>query len=132
MKKKKTNILENLLNEISPTEQAKIDAKMIIAAQIADGIKAKKWKNKDLLNALGRDTPSIVTKWLSGTHNFTIDTLIELEQALDISLLNKKKNIITRKYFTFSKNEVVDPFNIHQNRAFENEPYKLKFNQIEA
>jgi hypothetical protein len=40
------------------------------------------------LRAVGKDNPSIITKWLSGTHNFTVDTLIELQHALDITLLD--------------------------------------------
>jgi hypothetical protein len=37
---------------------------------------------------VNKENPSIVTKWLSGTHNFTVDTLVELGNALDINLLN--------------------------------------------
>jgi ribosome-binding protein aMBF1 (putative translation factor) len=80
--------LDELLDEISPIEQRKTDARMLIAARIDDAMRAKGWKNKDLMEALGRNTPSIITKWLSGTHNFTTDTLVELEDALGISLLN--------------------------------------------
>lgn len=86
--KQDTSALSKLLNEITPLEQAKTDAKMIIAAKISDALKAKGWKHADLLNALGKKNPSEVSKWLSGTHNFTIDTLVELENVLDISLLN--------------------------------------------
>ena len=88
--KRKNNILEDLLNEISPLEQAKTDAKMGIAALIQDRLNELGWRNKDLLQKLEKDNPSIITKWLSGTQNFTIDTLVELEHALDISLLNRE------------------------------------------
>jgi len=70
------------LDSIDPIDQEKTDAKMLLAAKVADAMKAKKWKNKDLLKAVGKDNPSIITKWLSGTHNFTMDTLIELQHAL--------------------------------------------------
>jgi transcriptional regulator with XRE-family HTH domain len=86
MKTYKNSLIEDLLKEISPVEQAKTDAKMIIAARIDEALKAKSWKNKDLLEAVGKENPSIVTKWLSGTHNFTVDTLIEIEKALNIEL----------------------------------------------
>ena len=78
------------MREISPLEQTKTDTKMIIAAKIDEAMKAKGWKNKDLLEAVGKENPSIVTKWLSGTHNFTVDTLVEIENALGIQLLNVK------------------------------------------
>ena len=32
--------------------------------------------------------PSVVTKWLSGTHNFTADTLADIQRVLEISLFN--------------------------------------------
>ena len=37
---------------------------------------------------MGKHSPSLVTKWLSGTHNFTVDTLIELEHVLEIDLFH--------------------------------------------
>lgn len=100
--------LDSLLDEITPIEQAKTDAKMILAARIADAMKAKNWKNKDLLAAVERNNPSVITKWLSGTHNFTVDTLVELENALGISLLNlnKEKQKSERTYHVVVKKEV--------------------------
>lgn len=100
--------LDSLLDEITPIEQAKTDAKMILAARIGDAMKAKSWKNKDLLAAVERNNPSVITKWLSGTHNFTVDTLVELENALGISLLNlnKEKQKTERTYHVVVKKEV--------------------------
>lgn len=83
-----SKLIDDLLDSIDPVEQAKTDAKMIIAAKIADSMKARGWRKTDLLKAMNRESPSIITKWLSGTHNFTIDTLVELGHALDIHLLN--------------------------------------------
>lgn len=88
METKTDNLLDELLASITPLEQSKVDTRMLLAAKIADGMKAKGWKNKDLLEAVGKENPSVITKWLSGTHNFTADTLVELEDALDIKLLN--------------------------------------------
>ncbi len=103
MEMKKGNLLEELLASITPVEQAKIDAKMLLAAKIADGMKAKGWNNSDLLKAIEKVSPSLVTKWLSGTHNFTSDTLVELEHALGIQLLdlNEKKTPVV-VYYTIS------------------------------
>lgn len=88
MKTKPKSRLDELLAEISPLEQAQTNARMQIAARIADAMRAKNWKNKDLLEKVGKKHPSVISKWLSGTHNFTIDTLVELEQVLEIELLN--------------------------------------------
>lgn len=83
-----SKLIDDLLDSIDPAEQAKVDAKMLIAAKIADAMKAKGWRNNDLLKAVNKENPSIITKWLSGTHNFTVDTLVELGNALGINLLN--------------------------------------------
>lgn len=87
MNKKTDSDLHSLLEEISPFLRKQTDAKMIVSARIADAMKEKGWKHKDLLKAMNRNNPSLVTKWLSGTHNFTLETLVELEAALGISLL---------------------------------------------
>ena len=85
-----TDLIDSLLDSVSSEDSERIEKKMLMAAKIDDAIKAKGWKKKDLLDALGKDNQSIITKWLSGTHNFTMDTLIDLERILDISLLNLK------------------------------------------
>lgn len=121
MKTKKTNDMEtetgNLLDEIlasiTPLEQSKVDTKMLLAAKIADGMKAKGWKNKDLLEAVGKENPSVITKWLSGTHNFTSDTLVELEYALGIQLLDrfeKKTSVVVNYTISVNSKSEVDCF----------------------
>lgn len=95
------NIISKLLEKISPAEQEKTDAKMLLAARIDDAMKAKGWRNIDLMKAMGKKNPSEVTRWLSGTHNFTTETLVELQQVLGIKLLqleNDKSEIVVRQY----------------------------------
>jgi transcriptional regulator with XRE-family HTH domain len=108
MEKTFKSALDGLLDQITPLEQAKTDAKMMLAARIADAMQAKNWKKKDLLKAVGKDNPSIITKWLSGTDNFTVDTLVELGRVLGISLLNleekKQETVVT--YHIVVRNEV--------------------------
>lgn len=38
-------------------------------------------RQKDLAMRLGKKEPEI-SKWMRGTHNFTIDTLVSIEEAL--------------------------------------------------
>ena len=118
------NMINELLDNISPIEQAKTDAKMLIASRIADAMAAKSWRNKDLLAAMNRQTPSIVTKWLSGTHNFTIDTLVELEQVLDISLLyiGREAENINISTYSLPQNENRASLSVHEpTRPLEND-----------
>jgi transcriptional regulator with XRE-family HTH domain len=104
-----SKLISELLDAISPIDQAKTDAKMLIAAKIADAIEAKGWKHKDLLEALGKTNASVISKWLSGTHNFTVDTLVELEHALEIQILNLEEAHIRMETKTISINLVVGP-----------------------
>lgn len=51
----------------------------------------------DLAKKFGK-SPSEITKWLSGNHNFTVDTLIEIERVLDIKLLAPEEKISNRNF----------------------------------
>ena len=89
-------LLDNLLAEITPKQQARIDRKMRIACIIDDAMKAKGLGKKQFADKVGRK-PSEITKWLSGTHNFTIETLADIERVLEIRILNlsnRRKSVI--------------------------------------
>lgn len=86
--------LDSVLAAISPEEQEKTDNRMLLAAKIEDAIKAKGWKKKDFMIAMGQKNQSVITKWLSGTHNFTTDTLTDIGRVLGINLLNLEREII--------------------------------------
>jgi len=83
-------LIEDLLNEISPEELKRTERKMMLAARIDDALKAKGMRKGDLAKALDK-SPSEITKWLSGTHNFTVETLWEIGDVLDINLINIKE-----------------------------------------
>jgi ribosome-binding protein aMBF1 (putative translation factor) len=83
--------LNSLFSEITPEEQAKTDAKMLLAVKIAEAMKEKGWSKKRLMQEIGKTNQSEITRWLSGTQNFTVDTLIDLERVLDIKLLYLRK-----------------------------------------
>lgn len=105
MSKKETNyesaLIEKLINESDPREYSRTKNRMLIAAKIHDALKAKGWIKKDLAAALNKK-PSVITLWLSGTHNFTSDTLTDIGEVLGVSLLNtenKPQEIIERYQF---------------------------------
>ena len=87
------NLIEDLLNSITPEESLRIENRMLMAAKIDDAIKAKDWKKKDLMEALGKKNQSEITKWLSGTQNFTIDILTDLGRVLNVNFLHLEKEI---------------------------------------
>jgi transcriptional regulator with XRE-family HTH domain len=54
---------------------------MLLAARIDDARKAKGWSQHEFAEQMGKN-PSEISKWLSGTHNFTSDTLWDIEEKL--------------------------------------------------
>ena len=93
-----SKISEELLQKLSPEESEKIEKRMLLAAKIDDALKAKGWKKKDFADSLSKQ-PSEITKWLSGTHNFTTDTLWDIERILGVELITleerRKEQVIS-------------------------------------
>ena len=89
-----SNILDELLSEITPDEQCRTDKRMLLAMKIENAMMGKGWKKGDLAREMNKK-PSVITKWLSGTHNFESNTLFELEEKLGITLvaLEEKKQV---------------------------------------
>ena len=81
-------LITSLLSAINPLEQSKVDAKMEIAMKIAQEMETKGWGIADLKKAFGLNS-SQARKWLSGTNNFSIETLVEIEDRLKVPLLIK-------------------------------------------
>lgn len=87
----KSPFIDALLKDISSDESEKTEKRMLLAARIDEAIKAKGWKQKDLAKAL-KKSPSEISKWLSGTHNFTSDSLFDIERVLGISIVSVDNN----------------------------------------
>jgi ribosome-binding protein aMBF1 (putative translation factor) len=85
----KSNILNELLSEITNEEQYITDKKMLIASAIEDVIKENGWTNNDVANKMNIK-PALIELWLSGTYNFNLKTLFKLEKNLGINLINIK------------------------------------------
>jgi len=98
--KYESDFLSEIFSEISPQEQEKTNKRMLLAAKIDDAMKAKGWKKGDLAREMNKQ-PSIITRWLSGTHNFESDTLFDIERVLNIGLvsLNESPKELIVKYY---------------------------------
>lgn len=100
-----SDLLSGLLSEITPEEQEKTNKRMLLAARIDKAREKKGWSRKELAAQLGK-RPSEISKWLSGTHNFTTDTLFDLERILETRFIHigeKLKVQIERYYVTVSQ-----------------------------
>ncbi len=71
----------------TPLGDLRSQKRILLAARLKDILAELGWKKKDLSEKLGKN-PSEVTKWLSGKHNFTTDTLAEIERVTGKPLIN--------------------------------------------
>lgn len=83
---KRSSIIEERRSHVSIETRRSVDLSFQIVDRIHEILLAKGLKQKDLALMLGKSEAEI-SRWMRGTHNFTIDTLITIEQALDSPIL---------------------------------------------
>ncbi|OFX30868.1 MAG: hypothetical protein A2X08_13460 [Bacteroidetes bacterium GWA2_32_17] len=91
-KKKETKVYKSkILNDfftINDTKAYKRTEKnMLLALRILKAMQTKKLNRIKFAEEMGVH-PSVVTKWLSGTHHFTTETLFDIEEKLNICIIN--------------------------------------------
>ena len=86
-------IIQEAVRNIDPTRREMVKRRMMISARIDDALKQKCWTQKQLADVMGK-RPSEVTKWHSGNHNFTLETISLIEKNLDITLIMVTNEVI--------------------------------------
>jgi ribosome-binding protein aMBF1 (putative translation factor) len=76
-----------ILEQLDPAQTNRTELRMMLAAKIYEAMQQKGISKRQFAEMLGQQ-PSVITKWLSGTHNFTADTLADIQRVLEISLFN--------------------------------------------
>lgn len=79
--------IKNLRDSFDRNEYNKVRNKMIIALRISELIK-EKIGGKSEFATLASKKPSQITAWTSGDRNFTIDTLTEICNLLEVDLFD--------------------------------------------
>ncbi len=82
-------MLENMLSNMDEVSMRKTENRLLVAASIADRIAACGMTQAEFAKKMGRSTAEI-SEWLTGTRNFTINTLTEIECVLGIHLLKQR------------------------------------------
>ena len=83
---KRSSILEKRRQQVKPEARASVALSFRIVDRIHEILEEKELKQKDLAERLGKSEAEI-SKWMRGTHNFTIDTLASIEAALGAPIL---------------------------------------------
>ena len=66
---------------ITPETKSHVSKTLDIVERIQAILEGKRMTQKDLASALGK-SPSEISKWMSGLHNFELKTLVKIEEAL--------------------------------------------------
>lgn len=80
-----SKLLQELLDEVTPLEMEQTNVKMQLAGNIEDLIRSKGWSKTRFASELNKTQPEI-SKWLSGAHNFTTDTLTHIAYVLGVEV----------------------------------------------
>ena len=80
-------IFEKAIQRISEEKLSEIRLSVEIVERIDDLMQKHNINQKQLAQKLGKN-PSEINKWLSGTHNFTLKTIIRLENLFGESILS--------------------------------------------
>ena len=98
-------LLDALRAKKDPLQSERVRTSMMLSARISSALKAKGWSKGRLATELKKN-PSIISRWLSGTHNFTSDTLSDIQKVLGIQLLIRSHE---EQKPTFTAYSVSDP-----------------------
>ena len=83
---KRSGIIEARRQKVSTEIKKKVDLSFMIVDRIHAILEERGLRQKDLADLLGKKE-SEISRWMRGTHNFTIDTISAIETALEAPIL---------------------------------------------
>ena len=78
--------MEERRKHVNPETRERVSLSFQIVDRIHEILIARGLRQKDLAILLGKSEAEI-SKWMRGTHNFTIDTVVSIEEALHAPVL---------------------------------------------
>lgn len=104
--------LEELRKEITPEIKRQVDMSFRIANNIYAILERREMDQKDLARLMKKNE-SEISKWLSGTHNFTLRTIACISEALGEDILFEEKRVdnyivvdVREQFATFRNNNI--------------------------
>lgn len=85
--KRAEGVLKEILDKIDEVELTRIRKRMMLAVKISEAMIKCGYSKEQFAHLMNKDV-SIISDWLSGDENFTINTLMDIENILGIKLLN--------------------------------------------
>ena len=90
---KNSVIFQNALKQVPEDVKIQVDLSMGIADRIVAILNAQNMTQKEFAKLMGK-TEAEVSRWVGGTHNFTLSTLAKISAALDTPLVCVSTNYI--------------------------------------
>lgn len=91
---KRSKIIEERRRQVSPEVKERVSLSFQIVDRIHQILVERNLRQKDLALMLGKSEAEI-SKWMRGTHNFTIDTIVSIEEALNAPVLQVYHEVAT-------------------------------------
>lgn len=119
-------MLQEIRERTTPEQEYFVDQNMAIVDYIYQLLEEKKMKPVDLARNLGK-TPAEISKWLSGTHNLTLQSISKIESALGEKIImtpaQAKSKYETVKYVTLKVYSNPDVAGIQSSEPMQYESY---------
>ena len=81
------NLFRQCLAAIPEEQKKEFELSFGIAERISEVLKSKNLTQKDFANKMHK-RESEISKWMTGRHNFTMQTITKIETALGCKLIN--------------------------------------------
>ncbi|MBR1726207.1 MAG: helix-turn-helix transcriptional regulator [Muribaculaceae bacterium] len=91
---KRSKIIEERRRHVNPEVRERVSLSFQIVDRIHEILVERNLRQKDLALMLGKSEAEI-SKWMRGTHNFTIDTVVAIEEALQAPVLQVYHEVAT-------------------------------------
>lgn len=88
-------LFRELLSKVPQDTRKFVEMSVCIANSIVDCLKEKNISQREFAAMLNKEE-SEISKWLSGTHNFTLKTIAKIEAVLDIKIVQSDKEMVSR------------------------------------
>lgn len=80
-------LFRSCVDNIPTNLNEKLDMSLRISDNIEEYLKQRGMSQKDLAEKMNK-RPSEISKWMRGTHNFTIYTLYDIAKVLDVRVID--------------------------------------------
>lgn len=78
--------LQDYVNDIPADVKKEVDWSFAIADKIEETLQKKHISHKELAKQMGK-TEAEVSRWVGGTHNFTLRTIAKISTAIGVDLI---------------------------------------------